>query len=415
MEIGFVGLGKLGYPCALAASLRGHDVMGYDIDSSVMNNDPKPYYETAEDGYTSINTLLCRSSVRFGSLTEVLHHSELVFVAVQTPHDPRYEGITRLPVERIDFDYRYLVSAMRSISEAVHEPKIVVIISTVLPGTIRREILPYISPLLKICYNPFFIAMGTTIRDYLNPEFVLLGVHDPGAADAVEAYYATMVKAKVYRTSVENAELIKVAYNTFIGMKVVYANVMMEICQKLPGTDVDQVMQGIKLSTRRLISTAYLDGGMGDGGGCHPRDNIAMSWLARRLNLSFDWFESVMSAREAQAAWLAQLMNEYALPKGLVGYAFKADTNLCVGSAALLVESILRESGHDVFKYDPLVEGQVRDLTVLEPHVFLLGAKHSQFEDLRLSRGSVLIDPWRFVKFAGEDVTIVPIGRGTFH
>src|SRR5215472_4088501 len=390
MKIGFVGLGKLGYPCALAASLRGHDVMGYDIDSRVMNNDPKPYYEAAEDGYTSINTLLNRSSIRFGSLTEVLQHSELVFVAVQTPHHPHYEGITRLPMERIDFDYRYLVSAMHSISEAVREPKIVIIISTVLPGTIRREIIPYISPLLKICYNPFFIAMGTTIRDYLNPEFVLLGVHDTGAADAVEAYYATIVKAKVYRTSVENAELIKVAYNTFIGMKVVYANVMMEICQKLPGTDVDQVMQAIKLSTRRPISTAYLDGGMGDGGGCHPRDNIAMSWLARRLNLSFDWFESVMSAREAQAAWLAQLMNDYALPKGLVGYAFKADTNLCVGSAALLVESILRESGHDVFKYDPPVEGRVRDLTALEPHVFLLGAKHSQFEDLRLSRGSVL-------------------------
>ena len=109
---------------------------------------------------------------------------------------------------------------------------------------------------------------------------------------------------------------------------------------------------------------------------------------------------------------MAQLMEHYALPKGLVGYAFKADTNLCVGSAALLVESILRESGHDVFKYDPLVEGKVRDLTTLEPHVFLLGAKHSQFEDLRLSRGSVLLDPWRFVKFAGEDVTIVPIGRG---
>jgi UDPglucose 6-dehydrogenase len=109
--------------------------------------------------------------------------------------------------------------------------------------------------------------MGTTIRDYLHPEFVLLGVHDLDAANTVEAYYAALVNAEVYRTSIENAELIKVAYNTFIGMKVVYANVMMEICQNMPGTDVDQVMHAIKLSTRRLISTAYLGGGMGDGGG----------------------------------------------------------------------------------------------------------------------------------------------------
>ena len=141
-------------------------------------------------------------------------------------------------------------------------------------------------------------------------------------------------------------------------------------------------MQGIKLSTRRLISTAYLDGGMGDGGGCHPRDNIAMSWLARKLDLSYDWFESVMRAREAQATWLARLMESYALPKGLIGYAFKADTNLCIGSAALLVESILKEDGHDLLKYDPVVERKPRDLTALEPHVFLLGARHSQLENL---------------------------------
>ena len=151
---------------------------------------------------------------------------------------------------------------------------------------------------------------------------------------------------------------------------------------------------------------------MGDGGGCHPRDNIAMSWLARKLDLSYDWFEGIMRAREAQAGWLARLMEDYDLPKGLLGYAFKADTNLCAGSAALLVETILTEAGYDVFKYDPVVEGKRRDLTALEPHVFLLGAKHSLFEEVRLPKGSVLLDPWRFVRFAGEGVSIVPVGRG---
>jgi UDPglucose 6-dehydrogenase len=149
MKIGFVGLGKLGYPCALAASLRGHDVMGYDLNPGAMNNDPKPYNETAEDGYTSLDTILTQSTVRFGSLPQVLHHSDIIFVAVQTPHEPLYEGITRLSNERVDFDYRYLVSAMRSISEAAQQPKIVAIISTVLPGTIRRKVLPYGRKLLR--------------------------------------------------------------------------------------------------------------------------------------------------------------------------------------------------------------------------------------------------------------------------
>ena len=411
MKIGFIGLGKLGYPCALAATLRGHDVMGYDIDPHAMNNLPKPYYETSEDGSTSFSTLVENSRVRFGSLTEVIEHSEIVFVAVQTPHDPLYEGITRLPRSRVDFEYKHLVTAMRAISAVATTPKIVAIISTVLPGTIRRKILSKLSPMLKICYNPFFIAMGTTIRDYLNPEFILLGVHNPEAANIVEKYYAGLVQAKVYRTTIENAELIKVAYNTFISMKIVFANTMMELCHKLPGTDIDQVMAGIKLSTGRLLSSAYLDGGMGDGGECHPRDNIVMSWLARSLDLSFDWFESVMKAREHQSEWLADFMDEYDLPKGLIGYAFKANTNLCTGSAALLVEAILRERGHEVFKYDPVVEGVERDLTSLEPHVFLLGAMHNEFQSLLLPRGSVLLDPWRYVKSAGADVEVIPIGR----
>lgn len=412
MKIGFVGLGKLGFPCAVAASLKGHDVMGYDINPLAMSNDPRPYRETTEDGVTHINTILHKSTVRFGTLREVAEHAEIIFVAVQTPHEPRYEGVTRLPEERVDFNYEYLVEALKALSDVVTKPTIVSIISTVLPGTIRSRVLPVVSEQLKICYNPFFIAMGTTMRDYLFPEFILLGVHDAEAARVVESYYATICDASVYRTTVENAELIKVGYNTFIGMKIVFANVMMELCHKLPGTDVDAVMGGIKKSSRRLISTAYLDGGMGDGGGCHPRDNIALSWLARRLDLSYDWFEGVMKARECQTAWLADLMCSYDLPKALIGYAFKAGTNICVGSPALLLEALLQERGHAVFRYDPVVEGVERDLLTLGPRVFLLGTNHPGLEILRLAPGSVLIDPWRFVRDAGPNVTIVPVGSG---
>ena len=98
----------------------------------------------------------------------------------------------------------------------------------------------------------------------------------------------------------ENAEAIKVAYNTYISMKIAYANTWMEICHKIPGTDVDQVTGALELATTRIMSPKYLTGGMGDGGGCHPRDNIALSWLARELDLSYDFFEHLMIARERQ-------------------------------------------------------------------------------------------------------------------
>lgn len=410
MKIGFVGLGKLGFPCAVAVSLKGHDVMGYDIDPAAMSNSPRQYEETAEDGRTHINTILQDSKLKFGTLAEVVNRSDIVFVSVQTPHEPRFEGTTRLTDDRVDFDYSYLVAAMQAISAVATGPKVVAVISTVLPGTLAERVLPVVSADLRICYNPFFIAMGTAIRDFLHPEFILLGVEDEAAAGLVETFYGTICDAPVYRTSVENAELIKVSYNTYIGMKIAFANVIMEVCHKLPGTDVDSVMGAIKMSGRRLISGQYLNGGMGDGGGCHPRDNIAMSSLARRLDLSFDWFDSVMRAREMQTEWLADLMDEHDLEKGIVGYAFKAESNIVTGSPALLLASILRERGNDVYLYDPIVEGVERDLSAEPPRVYLLGADHRRFRSIRLAPGSVLIDPWRMVQDAGPGVSVIPVG-----
>jgi UDPglucose 6-dehydrogenase len=410
MKIGFIGLGKLGFPCALAMAQKGHDVLGYDVKPELMNNHPRSYNETCEDGATPINTMLESSRLRFGSLQTVVEHSELLFVAVQTPHDPRFEGITRLPEERVDFDYRYLVDAIKNISAVVKTTKKVIIVSTVLPGTIRNHILPHASNRLSICYNPYFIAMGTTIRDFLHPEFILLGVHDAETARAAEAFYATICTAPVYCTGIENAELIKVAYNTYIGMKITFANVLMEICHKMPNTDVDAVIGGLKLARRRLISTAYMDGGMGDGGGCHPRDNIALSWLARKIDLSYDWFESVMLARERQTEWLADLMCSYQLPKGIIGYAFKANTNICVGSSALLLAHLLEERGYEVFRHDPVVEQEEKNLLQMPPHVFLVGTNHPQLAKLTLPKGSVVIDPWRFVS-VNDGVHLVSVGR----
>ena len=358
-----------------------------------------------------ILTLCSKSSrLRFGSLQNVVAHGELLFVAVQTPHDARFEGITRLPAERVDFDYSYLIDAIKNISAVAKTPKNVMIISTVLPGTMRNHVMPHAS-LLKICYNPYFIAMGTTIRDFLHPEFILLGAHDAETALIAKEFYSTICAAPVYHTAIENAELIKVAYNTYIGMKIVFANVLMEICHKTPNTDVDAVVGGLKLARGRLISTAYMDGGMGDGGGCHPRDNIALSWLARKIDLSYDWFESVMLAREKQTEWLADLMCSYELPKGIIGYAFKAGTNICTGSPALLLANLLKERGYDVFRYDPVVEQQEKNLSQLPPHVFLVGTNHPQLLRLTLSKGSVVIDPWRCVS-VNDGVHLVSVGRG---
>jgi len=410
MKIGFIGLGKLGLPVALAVESRGHDVVGYDISEAV-----KDIVEAKKIPYREIwaQEHLDKSNIRFVGVDEVVRHSEIIFVPIQTPHAPEYEGITRIPEKRVDFDYTWLKDGIKTLSDEIERQgvdKVVIVISTVLPGTTRREIMPLLGKHTKLCYNPFFIAMGTTMRDFLHPEFVLFGVEDDGAAAKAEKFYRTLHHAPFYKTSIESAELIKVSYNTFISSKIAFVNTVMEICHKLPGANVDDVTNALKLATDRIISDKYLSGGMGDGGGCHPRDNIALSWLARKLDLSYDFFDSIMMQRERQTDWLAELIQQ-ASNQGeqvyILGKSFKPETNITVGSPSLLLKSILEERGVDVIMYDPWVDENSPDFT---RGCYFIGTKHPEFVEFKFPKGSVVLDPWRYIPDQ-ENVRVVRIGE----
>lgn len=415
MKVGFVGLGKLGLPVAVAMASRGIEVYGYDVR--------EPDYAGAvehEDGFLEAYR---NGAARFylTSLYEVVNLADVIFLAVQTPHEARFEGVTPLPKDRADFDYSYLRQAVRDIVGASTRPLTLSVISTVLPGTMEREIEPLLPEHVSLVYNPSFIAMGTTIADFLDPEFILLG-GDGGVSvdDVVKVYQHTLgVGALFYETSIPNAELIKVSYNTFIGLKIAFANTLMEVCQKT-GCDVDEVTGALKLANRRLISGAYLDGGMGDGGGCHPRDNIALSWLAGELDLSYDLFGAAMEAREAQAGWLASLMIEQRLPLGILGTAYKPGSHLETGSCARLVKCLLHDRfgipWRSILVYDPHVEAatdyQGADSpTPWAPRCWLVGCKHPEFHDLKLPEGSVVIDPFRYIPDQ-PGVEVIRVGLG---
>jgi len=178
------------------------------------------------------------------------------------------------------------------------------------------------------------------------------------------------------------------------------------------------VSGALALATERLLSPAYLRGGMGDGGGCHPRDNIALSWLARELGLSYDWFEGVMLARERQTDWLADLAEEHHARRGfahrrvgIYGRAFKAGTNLTIGSPATLLRNVLEERGFSVEMYDPNIDDGPCPFTELS--VYIVATKHDEFGDpgWEFPFGSVIIDPWRYVPLR-ESVEVVHVGVG---
>jgi len=357
MRVGFIGLGKLGLPVALAVEAAGHEVSGWDASEAVRDYIQRRELPYREEGAQELLNESLIPKILMGP-SHLAEWADLIFVAVQTPHEPEFEGTTRLPEERADFNYDHLKDAIVSV-EAAEDRCPVVIISTVLPGTldaIYKGWGLYRVP-RNILYNPFFIAMGTTIPDFRNPEFVLVGT-DGAHPGVLRDFYATIHDRPMFVTTIKTAELTKVAYNTFIGLKIAFANAMMELCEKT-GADVDDLVDALSLADKRLLSPAYLRGGMGDGGGCHPRDNIALSWLAREHDLSYDLFGALMECREKQTEWLARLTKYESGSSGtlrdveILGKAYKPETNLTVGSPATLLSNILDEMGVSHEHSDP--------------------------------------------------------------
>lgn len=448
-KIGFIGVGKLGLPVCIAMGMKGHKVIGYDVNPKIRPGvKAKDLLFTEEEGYDgqSIQELAEKYGPEFAqTMDDIVCCSSLIFVAVQTPHDPEFEGTKRLSSvsERKDFDYKYLKDSLIQLRQAIDKynevqpPKhfTIIVISTVLPGTVRREILPLLSDnkYIHFGYNPYFIAMGTVIPDFLKPEFILLGMNEktPDAVDRVQEFYKTCTNRPVYRTTIENAEIIKVTYNTMISTKIMFVNLIMEICHKTPNANTDQVTDALKMATDRLISPAYMTGGLGDGGGCHPRDNIAMSYLCDKLNIQTNLFDHIMIGREHQAEFMAQLILEQSqkhptLPVVVLGTAFKAETNINTGSPTLLMCSILDEHTNLHYTtFDPHINKTENTNNTLatdeykgllnpnQPRIYFLGCKHKCFQEISFPSGSVVIDPFRYLKPTQKQyVTVVSVGVG---
>jgi UDPglucose 6-dehydrogenase len=397
MRVGFVGLGKLGLPVAHAIASHGHRVVGTDANPAVegyLASGSVPYREAGLQPLLDAYDIGWRDSIR-----EVVDDSDVVFIAVQTPHDPDYEGVTPAPRRRKDFEYAYLEQAYRTVCRSASMPTTVAVISTVLPGTMRQRIMPQgRNPSVSTVYNPFFIAMGTTVADFLQPEFVIVGEDQPGDADALVELYRSIHDRPIVRKSIESAELVKVAYNGVISAKIVLANWIGEICDKT-GADADEVHDALAHATERLWSPRYFRAGMGDGGGCHPRDNIALSWLAERLDLSVDVGGFVTKAREDHVGWLAQMAEDWSALAGLgivvLGAQYKPDSDLTTGSASRLLADHLGAPLAD----DPTSAA-----------VYVIGCRHSRYARTQWPTGSVVLDPFGCVPDQ-RGVVVKRIGR----
>ena len=364
MQIGFIGLGKLGRPCAEAIAERGVSVCGYDINMSCIG--------------TSIDIK--------ATLKETVENKDIVFVAVSTPHHPDYDG--RSPISHLspmDFDYTALKSVVSECDQYMNDRQLLVVISTVLPGTIRRDIAP-LATNTNLVYNPYLIAMGTVKQDFLDPEMIMIGTEqgkiDWRASMLQNLYHDLLNKSVRFEFGTwEEAEAIKIFYNTFISTKLSLVNMIQDVSQKLGHMNVDRVTTALANSTRRIMSNRYMKAGMGDGGACHPRDNIALRWLAQELDLGYDLFAAVMTARERQAENMALEILKHGKNVFFSSNSYKPGTELVDGSYSLLVQ-------HYIEKHGGLIASQQDDSVevVVRVHESDAIIDHSK---------CIVFDPWR--------------------
>ena len=328
-KIGFIGLGKLGMPCAEAIAKKGFHVAGYDIE------------------HKSSEVIEIRDSIE-----DLCRDRDIVFVATPTPHEEGYDGREPTSHKEVkDFNYDAVKKVLTKCNKHMGKTQTLVLISTVLPGTIRRELAPLVNN-VKLLYNPYLIAMGTVADDMINPEMIMIGtkngVYETAVkAQQLESFYQQCCDnmPRIEIGTWEEVESMKIFYNTFISNKIALVNMIQDVAQKLGNMDVDRVTQALAKSTKRIVSPAYMKAGMGDGGACHPRDNIALRWLAKDLELGYDMFESIMTAREKQAETMAKAILEHGENIWFSSDSYKAGTNLVDGSYSLLVQHYVKLHG----------------------------------------------------------------------
>lgn len=435
-RISIIGLGKLGASMAAGMASRGLQVIGVDVNHravEALNRGKAPIQETGLEEMIAANRERLRGTM---SHTEAVLGSDISFVIVPTPSD-----------QRGAFSVQYAAYAFRALGQALKQKQdyhVVVLTSTVLPGATRQALLPILEEAsgkkcgadFGLCYSPEFIALGSVIRDFLNPDFYLVGEFDKRSGDMLESVnkIVSVNGSPCKRMSIENAELAKIAVNSFVTLKITYANLLAELCEKIPGGDVDVVSDAIGMDKR--IGRRYLTGGMGFGGPCFPRDNVALAFTGESLGVDCNLLKANDSFNRSLSPRFAERLKQH-IPAGstvaVLGLAYKPHSHVVEESAGVYLARALADAGYRVLGYDPLagesatsvlqghalITDSIADC-VKEAKAILITTADPAFEGLTASQVSregeqvVVVDFWRSLAHAFENqpgIHYLPIGR----
>jgi UDPglucose 6-dehydrogenase len=436
-SISVVGLGKLGVCLAACAASKGMRVIGVDLSPrtvGLVNEGKAPVLEPGLAEMIAAN----RERLEATHDTDwAVMQSAITFVVVPTPSEA--SGA---------FSLRYVVGAIREIGRSLRyksDYHLVVVVSTVLPGSTDFGILPILEESsgkrfgadFGLCYGPEFIALGDVLRGMLRPDLVLIGESDERAGTILQEWYGHFCENSppVRRMNLVNAELTKIAVNTYVTTKISFSNMLSAICEQLPGANVDTVTSALGLDSR--IGSRYLTGGLGYGGPCFPRDNQALAFTAQSLGCRATLAEATDALNRA---YCTSVVNRIAslVPRhkkvGILGLAYKAGTNVIEESQSLAIARRLVTEGYSLILYDALALDNVRlvlrdgvtyahslQQCLTEADAVIVASSAEEFRKLKVSdfphraEPVTVFDCWRILRneLGGCDrVRYVPFGIG---
>jgi UDPglucose 6-dehydrogenase len=405
--ISVFGLGKLGCTMLACFAHKGWNVTGVDIDPNFIekiNKGESPIYEPRVDELIKANAKRITATL---DVQKAVEGTSISFIIVPTPS----ENNGSFNIEIV----KNVASSMGSALKNKIDYHVVVVTSTVLPGDTSKiiEVLEKSSGKkcgkdFGVCYNPDFIALGTVVRDFLNPDMILIGESDKRAGDFLSLVHEQLVDShpSIHRMSFENAELAKISLNAYCTLKITFANVLAEICEKLPGGNVDLVTAAIGSDSR--IGNKYLKGGLSYGGPCFPRDNKAFAWAASKMGVSqflalktdeINDFHRNKRIPEKLISILKEVKGEKI---AVLGLTYKADTTLVEESAAMsIVRSLALNSDIKISIYDPAGIKEAKSLLDKMQNVNIAQDAMACLNDADLC---FIAAPWKeFGKLKGKD------------
>jgi UDPglucose 6-dehydrogenase len=435
-KLSLVGLGRLGLPMAACFAVKGFETIGVDVDENVVksiNDGISPIIETRLQEFISKAGNKLKATQNY---EEAINETDVTFIMVSTPSNP--DG---------SFSNGYIESALKSLAECFKKVNkkyhLFVISSTVMPGSTEERFIPLIEQCsgkkmnvdFGVCYDPDFAALGSVIKDFLNPDFVVIGESNKFAGDQVSSIHRRLCenKPRIFQMSIINAEITKVSVNCYVTMKISFANALANICERILGADVDSITQA--LGADRRISPHYLRGGLSYGGTCFPRDTRAYIALAKKYDYHEELMAAVDKVNKIQDQHLAEItLNNISRTSdkrvSILGLSFKPNTPVIVESPAIKLINALLKRGIKIIVYDPLAMENTRAVfgnrinyadsaraCVSQASLCIITTPLDEFRHIDNSyianNPTVIIDCWRILdssKFA-KSVKYIALGR----